>query len=85
MEQLLRDGLTWDFIASDFQLGGSENGIDVIALVRQHQNKPVPSILISGDTSPAVLKSAEASGHLLLQKPLKPGKLRSLVARLLGA
>lgn len=82
VEQLLRDGLTWDFIVSDYQLGNSKNGIDVIALVRQHHDKPVPSILISGDTSPAVLKSAEANGYPLLQKPVKPGKLRSLIVRL---
>ena len=82
VEQLLRDGLTWDFIVSDYQLGGSKNGIDVIALVRQHHDKPIPSILISGDTSPAVLKSAEANGYPLLQKPVKPGKFRSLIVHL---
>ncbi|MDO8813417.1 MAG: ATP-binding protein [Gallionella sp.] len=83
VEQLLRGGLTWDFIVSDYQLGSDENGIDVIALVQQHHNKPIPSILISGDTSPAVLESANANGHPLLQKPVKPGKLRSLIVHLL--
>ncbi len=82
VKQLLREGADWDFIVSDYQLGSDENGADVIAMVRQHHNKPVPSILISGDTSPAVLKSAEANGYPLLQKPVKPGKLRSLIVRL---
>ena len=84
VEQLLHDGLTWDFIVSDYQLGeGKGDGIDTISLVRQHHNRQVPSILISGDTSPAVLMSASASGLHLLQKPVKPGKLRSLIVHLL--
>lgn len=83
VEQLLRDGATWDFIVSDYQLGGDKNGADVIALVRQHQNKSTPSILISGDTSQAVSRAANAGGHHLLYKPVKPGKLRSLIKHLL--
>jgi signal transduction histidine kinase len=82
-EQFLREGATWDFIATDYQLGNKENGIDIIGMVRQHYNKQVPSILISGDTSPAVLKMASANNLYLLQKPVKPGKLRSLIMHLL--
>jgi CheY-like chemotaxis protein/anti-sigma regulatory factor (Ser/Thr protein kinase) len=83
VEQLLHDGLTCDFIVSDYQLGEGENGIDAISLVRQHHNRQVPSILVSGDTSPAVLQVASANGLHLLQKPVKPGKLRSLIVHLL--
>lgn len=83
VEQLLREGLTWDFIISDYQLGSDKNGFDVIALVRQHHNKPIPCILISGDTAPAFLEMASANGHHLLQKPVKPGKLRSLIEHML--
>jgi len=83
VEQFVRDGLPCDFIVSDFQLENGKNGIDVIALVRQHYNKPIPCILISGDTSETVLKAAQANGHYLLQKPVKPVKLRSLIAHLL--
>jgi len=82
-EQFLREGAAWDFIATDYQLGNKENGIDIISMVRQHHNKQVPGILISGDTSPAVLNMASASNLYLLQKPVKPGKLRSLIMHLL--
>ena len=68
---------------SDYQLGSDKNGFDVIALVRQHHNKPIPCILISGDTAPAFLEMASANGHHLLQKPVKPGKLRSLIEHML--
>ena len=83
VEQLLRDGMKWDLIISDYQLGNNTNGIDVIDLVRQHQNQRIPCILISGDTSPTVLKLASVSGHHLLHKPVRPAKLRSLIEHLL--
>jgi signal transduction histidine kinase/ActR/RegA family two-component response regulator len=83
VEQLLRSGEVWDFIVSDYQLGRDKNGVNVIDLVRQNHNRPIPSILISGDTSPAVLQVAGANGLHLLQKPVKPGKLRSLIVYLL--
>ena len=82
VEQLLREGVIWDFIVSDYQLGGDKNGFDVIALVRHHHNKPIPCVLISGDTSPAFFEKAKASGYPLLQKPVKPSKLRSLMVNL---
>ena len=83
VEQFLRAGLRWDLIISDYQLENGTNGINVIDLVRQHQNQQVPCILISGDTSPAVLKLASVSGHHLLHKPVRPAKLRSLILHLL--
>jgi len=84
VEQLLCDGATWDFVVSDYQLGSKENGIDVITLARQHLNKQIPGILISGDTSQVVLDIISASGFHLLQKPVKAGKLRSLIVYLLA-
>lgn len=81
--QFMRNGMEWDFIVSDYQLEGKMNGIDVIDLVRKHQNQRIPCILISGDTSPAVLKLVSVSGHHLLHKPVKPAKLRSLILHLL--
>lgn len=83
VEQFLRDSVKWDLIISDYQLGNNTNGIDVIDLVRRHQNQRIPCILISGDTSPTVLKLASISGHHLLHKPVRPAKLRSLIVHLL--
>lgn len=82
-EQLLRGGAIWDFIISDYQLGSNGSGIDVIAMVRQHQHRKIPCILISGDTGPALVKLASVSGHHLLHKPVRPAKLRSLIIYLL--
>lgn len=81
--QLVRNGEEWDFIVSDYQLENDTNGIEVVDLVRQHQNRRVPCILITGDTSPTVLRLVSVSGHHLLHKPVRPAKLRSLIEHLL--
>ncbi|OGT01567.1 MAG: hypothetical protein A2143_01475 [Gallionellales bacterium RBG_16_57_15] len=83
VEQLLQDGGTWDFIVSDYQLGSNANGIDVVTMVRRYHARRIPCILISGDTSPAIVKLASVSGHHLLHKPVRPAKLRSLIIYLL--
>lgn len=83
VEQFMRDGVEWDLIISDYQLENNTNGIDVINLVRRHQNQQIPCILISGDISQTVLKLASVSGHHLLHKPVRPAKLRSLIVHLL--
>lgn len=83
VRQFLRDGEAWDFIISDYQLGNRESGIDIVAMVRQHYGRQIPCVLISGDTSPAILKLASVSGHHLLHKPVRPAKLRSLIIYLL--
>ncbi len=48
----------------------------------QSRDKPV-FILISGDTSPDVLHEVVTRGHLLLHKPVRPAKLRSMMSFLL--
>lgn len=83
VQKMLDDGVEWDLVISDYQLGVDVTGIDVISAVRLVRDKIIPCILISGDTSPAVLKLASVSGHHLLHKPVKPAKLRSLVLYLI--
>lgn len=83
VRQLLQQGGIWDLVITDYQLDNQGSGIDVIALIREHHNRQIPCILISGDIGPAVLKLASVGGHHLLHKPVRPAKLRSLVVYLL--
>ena len=83
VEKLLGSGCVFDFIVSDYQLGLGTDGIEVIERVRAQQKHAIPCVLVSGDTSPEVLQLASASGLHLLHKPIKPAKLRSLIAHLL--
>jgi hypothetical protein len=45
----------------------------------------VPAVLVSGASSADELARIEASGILLLHKPVPPARLRSVLAHLLGA
>lgn len=83
VEQFLQDGFTWDLLISDYQLGSDSSGIEVIEMVRRYSNNSTPSILISGDTSPPIMKLASVSGLHLLHKPVKPANLRLLLVQLL--
>lgn len=71
-----------DLIVSDYRLQGAENGIDVVARLREEFNAQVPALLITGDTGMEHLREAEESGLHVLHKPLNPSRLRALIANL---
>jgi two-component system, sensor histidine kinase len=71
-----------DLIVSDYRLQGEENGIEVVARLREEFNSQVPALLITGDTGMEPLREAEESGLHVLHKPLNPSRLRALIANL---
>ena len=71
-----------DIIVSDLRLGGGVDGIETIRLLRSMLDEEVAAFLISGDTSVEVREQVNASGLVLLSKPVRPGKLRSLLRHL---
>jgi CheY-like chemotaxis protein len=71
-----------DLIISDYRLRDGENGIAVLQQLRKRAGRAVPACLISGDTDPALLLAVRQAGLTLLHKPVRPAKLRSLIARL---
>jgi signal transduction histidine kinase len=73
---------TPDLIISDYRLTDGSNGIQVIERLRSVLNAPVPAFLISGDAAPEQLREAAGSGYYLLQKPVLPMTLRSVVSQL---
>lgn len=83
VQQFVAQGLSWDLVISDYQLGEQQTGLDVIATLHQTGHGNIPCILISGDTSAALLNLTNDSGYRLLHKPVQPAKLRSLVLFLL--
>jgi signal transduction histidine kinase len=71
-----------NLILSDWRLRGHENGIEAVRAVRAACGESIPAVLITGDTSPDVLKLAHESGLVILHKPLQPRELVRLVVRL---
>jgi signal transduction histidine kinase len=71
-----------DLIISDWRLRGQENGIDAVGAVRAVAGSATPAVLITGDTSPELLRSAHESGLAVLHKPLQPRQLLRLIKHL---
>jgi CheY-like chemotaxis protein len=53
--------------------------------LRDHFRTSIPGVLISGTTDTDKLKQARSSGYRLVQKPINPSELRSLVQHQLYA
>uniref|UniRef100_UPI0035B4EF54 response regulator n=1 Tax=Zoogloea sp. TaxID=49181 RepID=UPI0035B4EF54 len=74
-------GAVPDIILSDYQIAGTEDGLETIRRLRAHFGKPIPAIILSGDTSPATASAAQQADIPLLHKPVRPAKLRALLQR----
>ncbi len=73
-----------DIIISDYRLGGGCTGLEAIAALREAFGADIPGILVTGDTAPETIQTINASGLPVLYKPLKPAKLRAMLAHLLA-
>lgn len=68
-----------DLVIADFRLKGTETGSEAIRRLERHFAARLPGILLTGDTSPARIREASASGFLLLHKPLSPEPLLTAI------
>jgi CheY-like chemotaxis protein len=74
-----------DLVISDYRLRDGETGAQAIAKINAFCGRPLPGVLVTGDTAPERLREAAQSGHAVLHKPVRPGKLRALLLHLLVA
>jgi len=73
-----------DIVIADQHLDGGDLGTATIAEVRDYVGRAVPALIVTADSSEAVVKAARAAGIELMRKPLKPAQLRALLAHLLA-
>ncbi|TDP61533.1 signal transduction histidine kinase [Roseateles toxinivorans] len=81
---LLLEPATPELLISDFRLREGASGLDAVARLRDEYNQDIPAILITGDTAPERLVEAQASGLLLLHKPVATEDLRVAIAQALA-
>jgi CheY-like chemotaxis protein len=74
-----------DVLLVDYRLGEEADGISAISALREHWQRALPAILVTGDTAPERLQQARASGLPLLHKPVRPAAIRSLLRQQLRA
>ncbi len=68
-----------DVIIADYRLRENRTGIDAIRRLSDHWEREIPSLVVTGDTSPDRLRQAQQSGLAFLHKPVSPGKLRAFL------
>jgi CheY-like chemotaxis protein len=73
-----------DLVLADYRLPGGATGTQAISRVRARLKRPLPAIILTGDTAPQRLRQAYASGHGLLHKPIQPARLRQMIDELLA-
>jgi CheY-like chemotaxis protein len=68
-----------DVIIADYRLREDRTGIDAIRRMNDHWGRPIPALVITGDTAPERLRQAQHSGFAFLHKPVSPAKLRAFL------
>lgn len=74
-----RPGDPWHALI-DFRLGGGEDGLDLARRLCAAAGPAFRVTLMSGDRDPAMVGRAASLGIAVLEKPLKPVRLRALLA-----
>ena len=73
-----------DLLICDYRLRDGENGIETVLRLQSEYNDELPAILVTGDTAPERLLEAQASGLLLLHKPVEHTRLRHAIGEQLA-
>ncbi|MBI3731216.1 MAG: hybrid sensor histidine kinase/response regulator [Burkholderiales bacterium] len=73
-----------DLLICDYRLKLNENGINVIANLREEFNHHIPAILITGDASPQLSGDAKAAKLILMHKPIQAESLHGTLTQLLN-
>ncbi|QDZ00684.1 response regulator [Nitratireductor mangrovi] len=69
-----------DVILADYHLDG-DNGVDLVGKLRQRHGDMIPAVLLTADRSGDVRERAAEIDVPVLNKPIKPAQLRSLLTR----
>jgi CheY-like chemotaxis protein len=79
---LERESVLPDLVISDLRLNAGELGTEIVARIRRRYWPALPAVLISGDTSLQTARFVRQHELPLLYKPVAPGRLRALIAKL---
>lgn len=72
-----------DLILADYHLDNDENGVDAVSAINSSRRCPVPVVMITANYTNELKQHIRELGYLLMNKPVKPLKLRSALNHLL--
>jgi CheY-like chemotaxis protein len=81
-QALAASGLTADVVVADYHLDEDATGLDTVATIRGDLGRRIPAIVVTADRTAEVRKRIDAAGCSVLNKPVRPGRLRSLLSHL---
>lgn len=79
VSKLKKEHFKPELLLSDLRLRDNKTGIEALDSLRKVLGSSVPGIIITGDTAAEQIKKANDSGYELLQKPIRPAHLRSII------
>ena len=72
-----------DLILADFHLDHGVTGNRVVQALREHYTCEIPAVIITADRSDQCRRELQQMGVPLLNKPVKPAKLRAVLSQML--
>ena len=76
----------WDaeLLLVDYHLDGGADGCALIRSLRAERGVDLPAVIVTAERSEQCRRALHAQGIPLLNKPVKPGKLRAVLSQFLG-
>ncbi|WP_460125623.1 PAS domain-containing hybrid sensor histidine kinase/response regulator [Pseudomonas sp. S2_C03] len=72
-----------ELILADYHLDHGVVGCDVVRHLREHFRRAIPAVIITADRTDQCRRSLQKLEAPLLNKPVKPGKLRAVLSQML--
>ena len=69
---------------ADYHLDDGDTGFDALAIVEQKLGNGVPVIMITANYTNELRQSVRAKGYSLLNKPVKPHKMKLALSNLMS-
>jgi PAS domain S-box-containing protein len=73
-----------ELILADYHLDHGVVGCEVVRHLREHFSRTIPAVIITADRTDQCRRSLQRLDAPLLNKPVKPGKLRAVLTQLLA-
>ena len=68
-----------DLVLADYHLDNDANGVDAVDEINSQRTEPAPVLMITANYSNELKQHIRELGYLLMNKPVKPLKLRSVL------
>lgn len=79
LDLVTRSGMRPDIVLADYRLPGGQDGLKVATALQLATGKPIPTIIVTGESDTHELREIADLGYLVIRKPVRPAKLRSLI------